>query len=44
MEHTNFVGDQIVFTSTDFDMEQAEYGSVDSCSNCGQKQIRASCK
>ncbi|XP_076070514.1 cell surface hyaluronidase CEMIP2-like isoform X1 [Mytilus galloprovincialis] len=35
-------GDQIVFTSTDFDMEQAEYGSVDSCSNCGQKQIRAS--
>ncbi|XP_063436803.1 uncharacterized protein LOC134718239 [Mytilus trossulus] len=33
--------DKILFTSTDFDMEQAEVGSVVTCNTCSQKQVRA---
>lgn len=38
------IGDKIALTSTDYDMEQAEVGTIMECKDCTNKQLRLDSK
>jgi hypothetical protein len=39
------IGDKVLFTSTDYDMDQAEIGHVQQCDDCSSpNEIRVSCR